>query len=121
MPRQSRQDRRQLRLALLCGHDPLPLPPGEGCADGGESHARFLAKLAFGFNVTVMLGLMEIGGYDANSDIQTETEKLFIQLGFVGVPIVCIIVTIILLLFFKFDKELPKMKAERKSKLEAAK
>ncbi|MBQ7744178.1 MAG: MFS transporter [Ruminococcus sp.] len=81
----------------------------------------FLAKLAFGFNVTVMLGLMEIGGYDANSDIQTETEKLFIQMGFVGVPIVCIIVTIILLLFFKFDKELPKMKAERESKLEAAK
>ena len=80
-----------------------------------------LAKLAFGFNVTVMLGLMEIGGYDANSDIQTETEKLFIQMGFVGVPIVCIIVTIILLLFFKFDKELPKMKAERESKLEAAK
>lgn len=111
-----------IRFALLADVvEYCELKSGIRAAGILSSLDSFLAKLAFGFNVTVMLGLMEIGGYDANSDIQTETEKLFIQLGFVGVPIVCIIVTIILLLFFKFDKELPKMKAERKSKLEAAK
>ncbi len=111
-----------IRFALLADVvEYCELKSGIRAAGILSSLDSFLAKLAFGFNVTVMLGLMEIGGYDANSDIQTETEKIFIQLGFVGVPIVCIIVTIILLLFFKFDKELPKMKAERKSKLEAAK
>ena len=111
-----------IRFALLADVvEYCELKSGIRAAGILSSLDSFLAKLAFGFNVTVMLGLMEIGGYDANSDIQTETEKLFIQLGFVGVPIVCIIVTITLLLFFKFDRELPKMKAERKSKLEAAK
>ncbi len=111
-----------IRFALLADVvEYCELKSGIRAAGILSSLDSFLAKLAFGFNVTVMLGLMEIGGYDANSDIQTETEKLFIQMGFVGVPIVCIIVTIILLLFFKFDKELPKMKAERESKLEAAK
>lgn len=111
-----------IRFALLADVvEYCELKSGIRAAGILSSLDSFLAKLAFGFNVTVMLGLMEVGGYDANSDIQTETEKLFIQLGFVGVPIVCIIVTIILLLFFKFDKELPKMKAERESKLEAAK
>ena len=111
-----------IRFALLADVvEYCELKSGIRAAGILSSLDSFLAKLAFGFNVTVMLGLMEIGGYDANSDIQTETEKIFIQLGFVGVPIVCIIVTIILLLFFKFDKELPKMKTERESKLEAAK
>ena len=111
-----------IRFALLADVvEYCELKSGIRAAGILSSLDSFLAKLAFGFNVTVMLGLMEMGGYDANSDIQTETEKLFIQLGFVGVPILCVIITIILLLFFKFDKQLPKMKAERESKLEAAK
>ena len=73
----------------------------------------FLAKLAFGFNVTIIMVLMQMGGYDASMIEQTPTEKFFIQLGFIGVPIVCIILTLILFMFFKFDKDLPKMKAER--------
>lgn len=72
----------------------------------------FLAKLAFGLNVTIILSLMQMGGYDATMIEQTPTEKVFIQLGFVGVPIVCLILTIVLLMFFKFDRDLPKMKEE---------
>ena len=72
----------------------------------------FLAKLAFGLNVTIILSLMQMGGYDATMIEQTPTEKVFIQLGFVGVPIVCLILTIILFMFFKFDRDLPKMKEE---------
>ncbi len=79
----------------------------------------FLAKLAFGFNVTIMLMIMKIGGYNAKQDIQTASAQLFIKIGFVGVPMVCVVLTIILFLFFKFDKELPKMKAEREAQLAA--
>lgn len=79
----------------------------------------FLAKLAFGLNVTIMLAIMEIGGYNANQDIQTESAQLFIKIGFVGVPMLCIVLTIVLFFFFKFDKELPKMKKEREAQLAA--
>ena len=75
----------------------------------------FLAKLAFGLNVTVMLALMTMGGYVPNQP-QTDTAKVFIQLGFVGVPIACIILTIVLFMLFKFDKELPKLKEEYAAK-----
>ena len=79
----------------------------------------FLAKLAFGLNVTIMLAIMEIGGYNAKQDIQTESAQLFIKIGFVGVPMLCIVLTIVLFFFFKFDKELPKMKKEREAQLAA--
>lgn len=79
----------------------------------------FLAKLAFGLNVTIIMGLMQMGGYDPCLAEQTATEKFFIQLGFVGVPIVCIILTVILFMFFKFDKELPKLKEKQKATLNA--
>lgn len=75
----------------------------------------FLAKLAFGLNVTVMLALMTMGGYVPNRP-QTDTAKVFIQLGFVGVPIACIILTIVLFMLFRFDKELPKLKEEYAAK-----
>lgn len=78
----------------------------------------FLAKLAFGLNVTVMLALMTMGGYVPDQP-QTDVAKIFIQLGFIGVPIACIILTIILFMFFTFDKELPKLKEEYKLKAEA--
>lgn len=102
-----------IRFALLADVvEYCELKSGIRAAGILSSLDSFLAKLAFGLNVTVMLYLMEIGGYDANQAVQTETEKLFIQLGFVGVPILCVVLTIILFLFFKFDKELPKMKEE---------
>ena len=102
-----------IRFALLADVvEYCELKSGIRAAGILSSLDSFLAKLAFGLNVTIMLCLMEIGGYDANQAVQTETEKLFIQLGFVRVPILCVVVTIILFLFFKFDKELPKMKEE---------
>ncbi len=70
----------------------------------------FLAKLAFGLNVTVIMVLMQMGGYNPKLIEQSATEKFFIQLGFIGVPILCIIATVVLFMFFKFDKELVKLK-----------
>lgn len=80
----------------------------------------FLAKLAFGINVTIIMVLMQMGGYDPTLPEQTATEKLFIELGFIGVPILCIIVTIILFMFFKFDKELPILKEKKQAELSTA-
>lgn len=81
----------------------------------------FLAKLAFGLNVTVMLALMTIGNYDPEAEVQSEAAKVFIQIGFIGVPMLCAVLTIILFMFFKFDKDLIKMKEERAAQLNAGK
>lgn len=110
-----------LRFSLLADIvEYCELKSGIRAAGFLSSLDSFLAKLAFGFNVTIMLALMEIGGYDPDQAIQTETEKVFIQFGFVGVPIVCIILTIILFMFFKFDKELPLLKEEYRQKRKTA-
>lgn len=105
-----------MRFALLADVvEYCELKSGIRAAGILSSLDSFLAKLAFGLNVTVIMALMQAGGYDATMIEQSPREKFFIQLGFVGVPILCIVVTIILLLFFKFDKELPKLKAERQA------
>lgn len=106
-----------MRFALLADVvEYCELKSGIRAAGILSSLDSFLAKLAFGFNVTVIMALMEAGGYNPKMLEQTPTEKIFIQLGFIGVPIVCIILTIILFMFFKFDKELPKMKEEQSAK-----
>ncbi len=109
-----------MRFALLADVvEYCELKSGIRAAGILSSLDSFLAKLAFGLNVVLITGLMAVGGYDPNLQAQTGTAKAFIQVGFVGVPILCIIATIILLMFFKFDKELPKMKEERAAQLNA--
>lgn len=109
-----------MRFALLADvAEYCELKSGIRAAGILSSLDSFLAKLAFGLNVTIMLAIMEIGGYDGEQAVQTESAQLFIKIGFVGVPILCVVLTIVLLFFFKFDKELPKMKAEHEAKLAA--
>ncbi len=102
-----------MRFALLADVvEYCELKSGIRAAGILSSLDSFLAKLAFGLNVVLITGLMAAGGYDPEVEAQTDAAKLFIQIGFVGVPILCIIITIVLFMFFKFDKELPKMKKE---------
>lgn len=111
-----------MRFALLADVvEYCELKSGIRAAGILSSLDSFLAKLAFGLNVTVIMVLMQMGGYDSKALEQTPTEKFFIQLGFIGVPIVCVVLTLVLFMFFKFDKELPKMKEKRRAELRAAK
>lgn len=111
-----------MRFALLADVvEYCELKSGIRAAGILSSLDSFLAKLAFGFNVTIIMVLMQMGGYDSKALEQTPTEKIFIQLGFIGVPIMCVVLTLVLFMFFKFDKELPKMKEKRRAELEAAK
>lgn len=102
-----------MRFALLADVvEYCELKSGIRAAGILSSLDSFLAKLAFGLNVVVITGLMAMGGYNPKMPVQTDTAKTFIQIGFVGIPILCIIATIVLFMFFKFDKELPKLKEE---------
>lgn len=63
----------------------------------------FVAKLTFGLNVTVFTALMEFGGYVPNA-VQTDFEKFCINVGFIGIPMLCVVVTAVLFIFFKVEK-----------------
>lgn len=65
----------------------------------------FVAKLTFGLNVTLFTFLMNLGGYVPNQK-QTDLAKMCINFGFIGVPVLCLALTVILLPFFKVEKEL---------------
>ena len=67
----------------------------------------FVAKLTFGLNVTLFTGLMGLGGYVPNQQ-QTDLEKFFINIGFIGIPVICLVLTVILLRFFKVEELLKK-------------
>lgn len=71
----------------------------------------FVAKLTFGLNVTLFTFLMKLGGYIPNQP-QTELSKMFINFGFIGIPVICLILTIILLPFFKVEDKLDSAKQQ---------
>ena len=65
----------------------------------------FVAKLTFGLNVTLFTFLMGLGGYIPNQ-AQTDVEKMCINIGFIWVPVLCLVLTVVLLKFFKVEKYL---------------
>lgn len=67
----------------------------------------FVAKLTFGLNVTLFTALMGLGGYVPNQT-QTDLEKLCINIGFIGIPVLCLALTVILLRHFKVEELLAK-------------
>ena len=71
----------------------------------------FVAKLTFGLNVTLFTFLMKLGGYIPNQP-QTKLAKMYINIGFIGIPVLCLIVTVILLRFFKVEKMLNSEKVQ---------
>lgn len=70
-----------------------------------SSMDSFVAKLTFGLNVTLFTFLMKLGGYVPNQR-QTDKAKLYIEFGFIGIPVLCLILTVILLRFFNVEKKL---------------
>lgn len=63
----------------------------------------FVAKLTFGLNVTLFTALMSLGGYVPNQQ-QTDLEKFFINVGFIGIPMLCLVLMVVLLRFFKVEE-----------------
>ncbi len=73
----------------------------------------FVAKLTFGLNVTLFTALMKFGGYVPNQK-QTDLAKNYINIGFIGIPVLCLILTVALLRFFKVEKAMNENNKECK-------
>ena len=74
----------------------------------------FVAKLTFGLNVTLFTALMSLGGYVPNQK-QKATEKLCINAGFIGIPMICLVLMVVLLKFFKVGELLKEHRDNAKS------
>lgn len=70
----------------------------------------FVAKLTFGLNVTLFTALMKVGGYVPN-EVQSPLEKMCINIGFIGIPVLCLVLTVVLLQFFKVEELLQSEQA----------
>lgn len=64
----------------------------------------FIAKLTFGLNATIFMALLQIGGYIPNQT-QTDFSKFCITFGFIGIPVLCLVVAALLMLGFKIYKK----------------
>lgn len=101
-----------MRFSLLADVvDYCELKSGIQAAGILSSLDSFVAKLTFGLNVTLFTALMSLGGYVPNQQ-QTDTEKLFINIGFIGIPVLCLIAMVVLLHFFKVEELLEKYRTK---------
>lgn len=61
----------------------------------------------------VVLGrILALGGYDGTATVQSEAAKAAISFIYNWLPIAMIVVTFLIMLTYKLDKELPKIQKE---------
>ncbi len=73
----------------------------------------FMAKLGMGVSAFALGKFLTWGGYVANQE-QTPKALLSIQISFVGITIVFTALIMIMMLFYKLDKELPEIQKKMK-------
>jgi GPH family glycoside/pentoside/hexuronide:cation symporter len=76
------------------------------------SGASFGAKVGSGLGGAVVAGLLAWGGYDALAAEQTVKALTSIKVAFIAAPFVGTVLIIVLLLLFRVEKLMPKIKAE---------
>lgn len=100
-----------MRFSLLADVvDYCEMKSGIKAAGMLSSLDSFVAKLTFGLNVTIFTALMALGGYMPNAE-QTMREIWCIKIGFIIIPMICLILMAVLLKFFTVEKSLVKMEA----------
>lgn len=79
----------------------------------------FLSALgSFGIKLGTSIGgamaawMLFFGGYEAGVETQTASALSMIRITFALIPAICSLISIILLYFYKLDKEMPKITAE---------
>lgn len=71
--------------------------------------STFGVKFGMGLGGAISAWIMSMGGYVANQQ-QTATALMAIEFNFVWAPLICFVLSILLLLFYKLDREEAAMK-----------
>lgn len=85
---------------------------GKSLAGTQTAVRGFVNKLASASASAIVAGLLAWGGYNGVLDVQSASANAAINIAFIGVPIVCCIVSIVVLLFYDLDKNYPQIRKE---------
>ena len=78
----------------------------------GNAAISAAQKLGLGIGQVVLGLVLDMGGYDGAAAAQSESAKTAISFIYNWLPVGMIVVTFIIMLTYKLDKELPKIQKE---------
>ena len=78
----------------------------------GNAAISAAQKLGLGIGQVVLGWILAFGGYDGSAAVQSESAKAAITFLYNWLPVAMIVVTFIIMSFYKLDKEMPKIQAE---------
>lgn len=85
---------------------------GKSLAGTQTAVAGFVNKVASATASALVAGLLAWGHYDGTAAVQTAEANMAINIAFIGVPIVCSIACIIIMIFYDLDKIYPTIKKD---------
>lgn len=78
----------------------------------GNAAISAAQKLGLGIGQVVLGWILSFGGYDGSATVQSDAAKSAISFLYNWLPVGMIVVTIIIMLFYKLDKEMPQIQAD---------
>lgn len=78
----------------------------------GMSALTFVTKVSGGLAGAVIGFLLDVGKYDASATVQAGSANFVLYVAFTYLPLLCMVVTAILLVFYKLEGQLPHIQAE---------
>ena len=78
----------------------------------GNAAISAAQKLGLGIGQVVLGALLAFGGYDGAAAVQSESAKSAISFIYNWLPVALIVVTFIIMLFYKLDKEMPQIQKD---------
>ncbi len=86
----------------------------DGIKPVGMGNAAISAaqKLGLGIGQVALGAILSFGGYDGTVTVQSESAKAAITFLYNWLPAIMIVVTFIIMLFYKLDKEMPKIHSD---------
>ena len=78
----------------------------------GNAAISAAQKLGLGIGQVVLGWILAFGGYNGAAEVQTEAAKAAISFLYNWLPVIMIAVCFVIMLFYKLDKEMPKIHEE---------
>lgn len=78
-----------------------------GMGNAGVSAAQ---KLGLGLGQAVMGWILGAGGFDAALEVQTASARTAITFTYNWIPVICVVLCSLIMLFYKLDKEMPSLR-----------
>lgn len=85
---------------------------GKSLAGTQTAVRGFVNKLASASASAIVAGLLAWGAYDGTAAVQSTQANTAITIAFIAVPIVCAVVSIVILLFYDLDKNYAQIKKD---------